>query len=131
MLDKIGCPAPKISESYGGTSLHNHSHGESFITLVCERFGDRGLYILDEPESALSPQRQLTLLSELHRLVKGGSQFIIATHSPIITAYPGAAIFELSDNGICETSYKDTDNYRTVRDFVTSPERMLKYLFDE
>ena len=127
-LDRLPSAAPPIIDSYGGKSLHQYSHGESFLTLVTERFHGNSLFILDEPEAALSPQRQLALLCEIDRLTKEGSQFIIATHSPILIAYPGATVFELSENGIAGTDYRDTATFSTVRDFIESPERMLHYL---
>lgn len=90
---------PPIKSFYGGKSLHNQSHGESFFTLLTERFGGKGLYILDEPEAALSPTRQMAMLTRMHDLVLDKSQFIIATHSPIIMAYPNAQIFSVSQKG--------------------------------
>lgn len=95
-MDEEPSFSPRLIDSYGGVSLHSQSHGESFLALVQNRFGGEGLYLLDEPEAALSPTRQLTLLGEMHQLVERNSQFIIATHSPILMAYPGARIYELS-----------------------------------
>lgn len=118
----------KVSSSYGGASLHTMSHGESFLTLVQKRFGGDGLYILDEPEAALSPSKQLTLLCEINRLVNANSQLIIATHSPILMAYPGADILLFSDKGIEKVTYQDTEHYRITKDFLSSPERILKHL---
>jgi predicted ATPase len=119
-----------VISSYGGVSLHEQSHGESFIALATNRFGGDGLYILDEPEAALSPQRQLTLLSIIHDLVdKRASQFVIATHSPILMAYPNALIYRLGPNGIEQVAYEDTEHYRITRDFLNSPERFFKSLF--
>jgi predicted ATPase len=103
-LDQMG---PNALDSYGGTSLHRQSHGESFLTLVVERFGPNGLYLLDEPEAALSTQGQLTLLRRMHELVEDGSQLVIATHSPILVALPGATIYALDDDGITSVSYDD------------------------
>ncbi len=121
--------APIIS-SYGGVSLHEQSHGESFLALATHRFGGNGLYILDEPEAALSPQRQLTLLSIINELVEErASQFVIATHSPILMAYPKALIYRLAPNGIGRVAYEDTEHYRITRDFLNSPERYFKSLF--
>ena len=118
----------RAAGSYGGESLHNMSHGEGFLALVQNRFGGNGLYILDEPEAALSPTRQLTLLAEIHRLVGQNSQFIIATHSPILMAYPGAQILELSEAGIRSVDYRDTEHYLVTRRFLQDPERMLATL---
>jgi predicted ATPase len=118
-------------QGYRGKSLHHQSHGESFMALVQNRFRGKGLYILDEPEAALSPLRQMTLLAELNRLVKNDSQFIIATHSPILLAYPNADIFELSMDDIKITEYKETEHYTLMKQFLDNPENMLKYLFEE
>ena len=127
-LDEIPAPSPKIRESYGGNSLHRQSHGESFMSLVLNRFGGKGLYILDEPEAALSPARQMALLSRIHQLVKQDSQFIIATHSPILMAYPEADIYSLSEEGLQLTPYQDTEHYRITKQFLDHPDRMLRYL---
>ncbi len=121
--------APVISY-YGGKSLHGQSHGESFMALVQERFGGNGLYILDEPEAALSPLRLLTLLSEINRIVKNDSQFIISTHSPILMAFPKAQIYLLDENGISDVDYKDTEHFKLTRDFLNNPERVLRHLLD-
>jgi len=120
----------RAEESYGGVSLHSRSHGESFLALVQNRFMGKGLYIIDEPEAALSPSRLLTLMAEIDALVKDDSQFIIATHSPILMAFPGAEIYELSSDGIKSVQYRDTEHYRITKTFLADPERMLKYLLD-
>lgn len=130
-LDRIVAPSPTISASYGGVSLHHQSHGESFLAIVQNRFGGKGLYILDEPEAALSPMRLMTLMSEMDRLVKKDSQFIIATHSPILMTFPEAQILEFSDKGIKEVEYKDTEHFKITKSFLESPERMLRYLLEE
>ena len=122
-IDNLGA-----QKSYGNRSLHEQSHGESFMALVENRFS-QGLYILDEPEAALSPQRQLEFLILLREVVAQDSQFIIATHSPIIMAYPDALIYSFSSNGIEPIAYKDTDHYRVTRAFLESPERTFKHLF--
>lgn len=119
-----GKPTP-----YGQSSLHEQSHGESFMSLVRNRFTGNGLYILDEPESALSPARQLTLLGEMKNLVKDNSQFIIATHSPILTAYPGAKIFEFSSLGIRQIFWKESENYIVTKEFLNNPDKFLDILF--
>lgn len=129
-LDRMPGFLPPLTDSYGGKSLHKQSHGESFLALVQNRLGGAGLYLFDEPEAALSPMRQLTLLAEIDRLVKSGSQLIIATHSPILMAYPGACILELSDRGIRRVSYRETEHYRVTKEFLDNPERMLHYLID-
>lgn len=122
---------PPVIDSYGGVSLHEQSHGESFLALVEHRFGGRGLYLLDEPEAALSPTRMMSLLVLLHRLVEEHSQFVIATHSPILMAYPGARIYQLSQQGIEPVAYRDTEHYQITRRFLEAPERMLELLFEE
>jgi len=115
--------------AYGGKSLHEQSHGESFISLFANRF-EQGVYILDEPEAALSPQRQLSFLKIVHDLTTPGhAQFFIATHSPIILSYPGAVLFSLDGNAILETSYRETNHFLITRDFLNSPERFFKHLF--
>jgi predicted ATPase len=120
----------RIIDTYGGVSLHEQSHGESFLALATHRFAGHGLYILDEPEAALSPQRQLTLLSIINDLVEDrASQFVIATHSPILMAYPNALIYSLGPAGIERVAYEDTEHYTITRDFLSSPERYFKTLF--
>jgi predicted ATPase len=126
-LDSEGF-GPRVIDSYGGTSLHEQSHGESFMALMLNRFGGSGLYLLDEPEAALSPQRQLAALSRMHDLVNANSQFIVATHSPILMAYPDAYIYSFSGSGIERVDYHDTEHYRVMHDFMASPDRMLKIL---
>ncbi|MFO0962647.1 MAG: AAA family ATPase [Phycisphaerales bacterium] len=113
---------------YGGRSLHEQSHGESFFALFQHRLFGPGLYLLDEPEAALSPQRQIALLGLVHRLVERGSQFIVATHSPIILAYPNATIYELYGAGIRQTSYRESSPYRTCRAFLENPELSIREL---
>jgi predicted ATPase len=114
--------------AYGGRSLHEQSHGESFISLFAHRF-EQGLYILDEPEAALSPQRQLSFLKIVHDLsTPGHAQFLIATHSPIILSFPGAVLFSLDDGAIREVSYRETKHFLITRDFLNSPERFYKHL---
>lgn len=116
---------------YGGKSLHAQSHGESFLALFAHRF-EQGLYILDEPEAALWPQRQLTFLRIIHELsTPGDAQFIIATHSPIILSYPGAILLNLDGTGIHEIAYRDTSHYLITRDFLNAPERFFKHLLAE
>jgi predicted ATPase len=129
-LDQEGF-GPPIINSYGGVSLHEQSHGESFLSLVLHRFGGRGIYILDEPEAALSPTRQLAVLSRMKQLIDDDSQFIIATHSPILLAYPGAAIYLIDGSGINTVNYEDTEHYEVTKAFLENPERMLKELFRE
>lgn len=118
-----------LYNSYGG-NLHECSHGESFLKLVQNRFIDHGLYILDEPEAALSPQRQLTLLYFIDQLVKEGSQFIIATHSPILISYRNGKIIDLNNN-FKEVNYKDTDIYSIYKMYLDDAEGMQRRLFEE
>lgn len=114
---------------YGGKSLHSQSHGESFMALFSNRF-EQGIYILDEPEAALSPQRQLSFLRIVHDLEAAGqAQFLIATHSPIILSYPGAVLFSLDGDGIEEIDYRETTHFLVTRDFLNGPERFFKHLF--
>lgn len=129
-LDSVAASAPSVISSYGGVSLHRQSHGESFLSLVQNRFGGNGLYILDEPEAALSPARIFTLMAEMDRLVRSESQLIVATHSPILMAFPGACIYQLTDSGIERVGYEETEHYQLTRRFLENPEKMLKYLLD-
>ena len=122
---------PDLVDSYGGVFLHRQSHGESFLSLVEHRFGGQGLYLLDEPEAALSPARLMTLLVHIRHLVGRDSQFLIATHSPILMAYPGACIYQLSETGISQVNYRDTEHYQLTRRFLEAPERMMELLFQE
>jgi predicted ATPase len=116
-------------EAHGGRPLHGMSHGESFLTLVLERFYPDGLFLLDEPEAAMSPQGCLALLRRIRELALEGAQFVIATHSPLLLAYPEATIYALSDDGIETVAYEDTDHYRLTREFLEAPERYLRQLF--
>jgi predicted ATPase len=125
-----GPGGPAIIGSYGGTSLHEQSHGESFLALLMHRFRGEGLYILDEPEAALSPQRQLAALARMHQLAKEGAQFILATHSPILMAYPGAWLYACTATGLERVNYSDTEHYQVMRDFLVNPDRMLRTLLD-
>lgn len=130
-MDKEASFDPLVIDSYGGVSLHNQSHGESFLSIVQNRFFGNGLYILDEPEAALSPMRLLTLIAEINTLVKKNSQFIIATHSPILMAFPMAQILEFSKDGIKNVDYQETEHYKITKQFLDNPERMLHYLLEE
>lgn len=118
-----------IYEYYGG-NLHECSHGESFIKLISNRFTGKGLYLLDEPEAALSPQRQMSLLYLINELVKEGSQFIIATHSPILISYINGEILDLNNN-FEKVKYEDTDIYKTYKMYLKDPYAMQKRLFEE
>jgi predicted ATPase len=129
-LDEDPFGGPPVAASYGGRSLHEQSHGESFLALMNERFTGQGLYLLDEPEAALSPQRQLAALSRMHDLVLDGAQFIIATHSPILMAYPDAYIYLLGQDGISRTTYEATEHFQLSRAFLMDPQRMMNRLFE-
>jgi predicted ATPase len=121
----------QLESYYGGTSLHRMSHGEAFFTLLNERFLGGGLYILDEPEAALSPTRQMAMLTRMHELVLDASQLIIATHSPILMAYPGAQIIEIADGDLREVEYERTEHFTVTRQFFLQRERMLKILLGQ
>ncbi|HEY1131518.1 MAG TPA: AAA family ATPase [Roseateles sp.] len=123
-----GPGGPPVIDAYGGRSLHEQSHGESFLKLLNERFGGRSLFLLDEPEAALSPQRQLDALERLHALVRQDSQFVIATHSPILMAYPDAWVYLFDADGIHRVGCADTAHFQVMRDFMADPQRRLRDL---
>jgi predicted ATPase len=129
-LDREPYGGAKVINSYGGKSLHEQSHGESFFALFMNRLHGDGLYILDEPEAALSPSRQLSFLSRMHELVGQGSQFLIATHSPILMAYPHASIYLMADGPPQLVAYRDTEHFRVTRNFLNRTEGMLDILLD-
>jgi predicted ATPase len=116
---------------YGGKSLHERSHGESFLTIFLERFKGHGLYLLDEPEAALSPTRQMAFLVRLHDLVNDGSQLVIATHSPIVLAYPESVIYELGEEGVKEVKYEETQAVDVTRRFLRDPKGMVGRLLED
>lgn len=122
-IDDLG-----VEYGYGKKSLHQQSHGEAFLSLLTNRLQGDGIYLFDEPEAALSPQRQLSVLTLLHRLVYHQSQLVIATHSPILLAYPNARIYRFSENGTEEIKYTDTEQFQITRDFLNRHERMLEIL---
>ncbi len=129
-VDQLG---PEILSSYGGISLHAQSHGESFLALITNRMKKPGLYIMDEPEAALSPMRQLSMLKVVHDLVSGEgphSQFVIATHSPIILAYPESIIYSLDEGGPKPIAYEDTEHVQVTRAFLNKPDRFLNELLN-
>ncbi len=128
-LDSEPLPGARIIDSFGGVSLHEQSHGESFWATFMNRFFGNGIYLLDEPEAALSPLRQLSMLTRIHDLIEENSQFIIATHSPIILSYPNAKIIEFTEDGARETSLEETSHYRIMKQFFDDKERMLHHLF--
>lgn len=130
-LDEEPADAPPIISSYGDKSLHEQSHGESFMSLLQHRMGGNGLYFLDEPEAALSPSRQFSMLTRVNQLCQADSQFIIATHSPIIMAYPEAYIYLISENEIKEVQYKDTEHYQLTKYFLDNPDKVLKEVIND
>jgi predicted ATPase len=130
LVDEGGRFAPDIS-LYGGVKLHEQSHGESFLALATHRFTGEGLYILDEPEAALSVTGALAVLAAITRAASGGAQFIIATHSPILLACPGARIYELDETGFSECAYDALDVVRLTRGFLEDPERYLRAALGE
>jgi predicted ATPase len=127
-VEEIGGPAVA---SHGGRSLHAQSYGESFIALVTHRFGPNGLYVLDEPEAALSLRGNLALMRRMHDLVAQGSQFIISTHSPVLLGFPDARIFVLSDDGLMETPYDQTEVVELTRGFLGDRGEFLHHLFED
>lgn len=128
-LDEL--PGDQRLTAYGGVSLHEQSHGESFLALMLNRFGPDGFYVMDEPEAALSAQNCLTCLRRIHELVNDGSQFVIATHSPIVLAYPEATIYECSAEGLRAIEYEQAEMVRLFGSFVSDRERMLALLLGE
>ncbi len=127
-LDEEPAPSPLIIDSYGGKSLHRQSHGESFLALLMNRFSRDSLFVLDEPEAALSPIRQMSMLARMRELVDSNCQFIIATHSPILMAFPDADILVITDGGLEKTPYRETDHFKITRRFLNNPEGMLREL---
>jgi len=124
-IDELG-----VSDFYGGRSLHEQSHGEAFFATFMNKFKGNGLYILDEPEAALSPMRQMAMISRIRDLVNQHSQFIIATHSPIIMGYPNAVILQISDKGIEVIDYENTEHYIIMKEFINNRKKMLKLLLE-
>jgi predicted ATPase len=119
-------------EGYGGRSLHRQSHGESFMAVLLHKLRGNGIYLLDEPEAALSPSRQLAALSAIHQLVEDSSQFIIATHSPILLAYPNAKIILFDRSGLSEVAFEDTEHFAVTKDFLNNyPRRLEQLLADD
>lgn len=127
-MDAEPALAPPVIDSYGGRSLHEQSHGESFFALMMNRFGGLGFYVLDEPEAALSPSRQLAMIARMHQLVRARSQFVIATHSPILTAYPDAWLYQISDDAVERIEYRQTEHYIVAKRFLNDPDAQLAKL---
>lgn len=122
-MDEVG-----YLRGYGGQSLHKVSHGESFMSTILHKFHGKGLYLMDEPEAALSPSRQLAALSAINNLVQDESQFIIATHSPILLSYSKAKIYQFYSSGIYQVDYEDTEHYTITRDFLNNYSRHISDL---
>jgi predicted ATPase len=125
-MDEVG-----YLDAYGGKSLHQQSHGEAFMSLLLHKFRGDGIYLLDEPEAALSPNRQIAALRAIHHLVLGASQFVIATHSPILLAYPHAKIIRFDQAGLCEVAYEDTEHFAVTRDFLNHHEHRVQQLLHD
>jgi len=128
-LDEEPGGGGRIGPAYGPRPLHEVSHGESFLSLALYRFRPRGLYVLDEPEAAMSPTGCLALLRRFADLARAGCQFIVATHSPVLMAFPGALIYELTGDGPRRTSWADVGHVRIMREFLDQPEAVLEELF--
>ena len=127
-IDELAVNDRRILNAYGGRSLHEQSHGESFLSLFNNQF-EAGLYILDEPEAALSPARILAFMSVINQLDKSGrAQFLIATHSPMLICYPDATIYQFDENGVRETSYENTEHFSLTKSFLENPGLYLRYL---
>jgi len=129
-LDEDPTAGPPIINSYGFRSLHEQSHGESFFAVMMHRFGGNGFYVLDEPEAALSPTRQLAMISRIHQLVRSRSQFVIATHSPILMAYPNSWIYQIGATGLERVSLQDTEHYIVAKHFLNDPQKQLSRLLE-
>jgi predicted ATPase len=132
-LDQLAAEDPSFGyDGYGGRSLHEQSHGESFLSLFLNRFRSKGIYLLDEPEAALSPSRQLAFLRIIHQLAaRRQAQFVIATHSPILLGYPDSVIYSFDRVPIERIKYEDTEHYQITKQFLNRTERMLEELFRE
>jgi predicted ATPase len=130
-VDEIAKDDPRVLKAYGGRSLHEQSHGESFLSLFNNQF-ESGIYILDEPEAALSPARILAFMSIINNLEQSGrAQFLIATHSPMLICYPEAEIYQFDDSGVNKTSYQETEHFALTRSFLENPSVYLRHLFQD
>ena len=127
-LDGEDFSGKPLKQVYGG-SLHECSHGESFLALLTNRLFGNGLYIFDEPEASLSPQRQLSMLNVIKDLVDNQSQFIIATHSPILLSYPNSTIYQFKNDAIQKIKYEESEPYLTTKDFLNNYKRWHELLF--
>ena len=125
-MDTVNDTGRNIYDYYGGKRLHEVSHGEGFLNMLNHRCRGNSFFIFDEPEAALSPFSQIKMLARMHQLVKEGSQFIVSTHSPILMAYPGATIYQLTGNGIHQTDYDKTEHYMLMKYFLNNTDQYLK-----
>jgi predicted ATPase len=125
-IDEIGA-----NRSYGYTSLHEQSHGESFFAVIMNRFKGNGLYILDEPEAALSPAKQLALLVRMDELIQKNAQFIIATHAPIVMAYPDSLLYQLTDGVFEAMKCEETEHFKVMKTFLDNPKGMVSMLLEK
>lgn len=130
-IDELAKDDNRIYKAYGGKSLHHQSHGESFLALFNNQF-EAGVYILDEPEAALSPARILSFMKVIHNLEKSGrAQFIIATHSPMLLCYPNASIYSFEEKGLQKVNYQDTEHYNLTKGFLENPDAYFRFLFED
>lgn len=127
-LDKQPANSRKIIESYGGVSLHNQSHGESILSLLYNRFHGNAVYILDEPESALSVSKQYEIMFLMQELVEQDSQFIIATHSPILLSFPNATIYEVNEGDLIKVDYEECSTYRFMKDYINNYKSYIRHI---
>ena len=130
-LDEEPGAGPPIGPAYGPRPLHEVSHGESFLSLALHRFGPGGLYVLDEPEAAMSPTGCMALLRRFYDLARQGSQFVISTHSPILMSFPDALIYLLTESGPVSAKWEDLDHIRVTREFLNDPGVVLSTLLDD
>jgi predicted ATPase len=129
-IDELAVTDSRILNAYGGRSLHEQSHGESFLSLFNNQF-EAGIYVLDEPEAALSPARILAFMSVIHKLDQSGrAQFLIATHSPMLICYPGATIYQFDEDDVRETRYEDTEHFHLTKSFLDNPALYLRHLMN-
>ena len=129
-IDELALDDRRILDGYGGRSLHEQSHGESFLSFFNNQF-ESGIYILDEPEAALSPARIMAFMSVINQLEQNGrAQFLIATHSPMLICYPGASIYQFDEYGISETSYENTEHFSLTKSFLDNPALYLRHLMN-
>jgi predicted ATPase len=129
-VDRAGIFSPDLS-LYGDVPLHQQSHGQSFLALAANRFGGDGLYVLDEPEAALSVSGALALVAVMVRAARAGAQFVVATHSPVLLACPDARIYELDENGLAPCAYDELETVRSTRAFLDAPDRFLRAALED